>query len=79
LSVGVSSRETLTIPLGFHQAVFSKREIHAEIHVLDKATVAMRQSTREEVKEANETILRRSPLFGKSFVSQTETTKAAVH
>jgi hypothetical protein len=75
MRVVVSSRETLTIPLRFYQPVFSMREIHAEVNMFDKATVAMRQSTREEAEEVNETNRRRSPLFGKLFLSQTETTQ----
>jgi general secretion pathway protein D len=77
VSVALTSGNTVTIPSGFYQPIFSTREIHTEVNVFDGATVIMGGLTREEVKEVNDKvpILGSIPLLGKLFRSKSETTQ----
>jgi general secretion pathway protein D len=75
VNVAVTSGNTVTIPSGFYQPIFSTREIHTEVNVFDGATVVMGGLTREEVKEVNDKvpILGDIPLLGRLFRSKSET------
>jgi general secretion pathway protein D len=75
VNVAVTSGNTVTIPSGFYQPIFSTREIHTEVNVFDGATVVMGGLTREEVKEVNDKIpiLGNIPLLGRLFRSKSET------
>jgi general secretion pathway protein D len=75
VNVAVASGNTVTIPSGFYQPIFSTREIRTEVNVFDGATVVMGGLTREEIKEVNDKvpILGNIPLLGKLFRSKSET------
>ncbi|MDR0693187.1 MAG: type II and III secretion system protein [Puniceicoccales bacterium] len=75
VNVAVTSGNTVTIPSGFYQPIFSTREIHTEVNVFDGATVVMGGLTREEIKEVNDKvpILGDIPLLGRLFRSKSET------
>ncbi|MDR1890559.1 MAG: type II and III secretion system protein [Puniceicoccales bacterium] len=77
VNVAVASGNTVTIPSGFYQPIFSTREIHTEVNVFDGATVVMGGLTREEIKEVSDKIpiLGDIPLLGKLFRSKSETTQ----
>ncbi|MDR3144263.1 MAG: hypothetical protein LBT64_02050 [Puniceicoccales bacterium] len=76
-SIGISSGITATIPSGFYQPIFSTREIHTEVNILDGSTVVMGGLTREEVKEVHDKvpILGDIPLLGRLFRSDSETSQ----
>ncbi|MDR2603007.1 MAG: hypothetical protein LBC11_00385 [Puniceicoccales bacterium] len=75
VNVAVTSGNTVTIPSGFYQPIFSTREIHTEVNIFDGATVVMGGLTREEIKEVNDKvpILGSIPLLGRLFRSKSET------
>jgi general secretion pathway protein D len=59
-SVAVQGGQTVTVPAGFYQPIFSVREITTEVTVFDGATVVMGGLTRDEVKTVNDKV----PFFG---------------
>jgi general secretion pathway protein D len=77
MNIATNSQTTVSIPSGFHQPIFSTRQIRTEVNVFDGATVVMGGLTREEVKEVNDKIpiLGDIPLIGRLFRSKSETTQ----
>lgn len=65
---------TVTVPAGFYQPIFSKREIITEVTVFDGATVVMGGLTRDEVKTVNDKVpvLGDIPGLGRLFRSEGE-------
>lgn len=74
-SIAVTGRNTVTVPSGFFQPIFSTREISTEVTIADGATVVMGGLTREEVKTVHDKvpILGDIPLIGRLFRSKGET------
>lgn len=74
-SVAVTGKNTVTVPSGFFQPIFSTREISTEVTISDGATVVMGGLTREEVKTVYDKvpILGDLPLIGCLFRSKGET------
>ena len=73
-SVAVQGGQTVTVPAGFYQPIFSTREITTEVTVYDGATVVMGGLTRDEVKTVNDKvpILGDIPGLGRLFRSEGE-------
>ncbi|MBP7142638.1 MAG: type II secretory pathway, component PulD [Opitutaceae bacterium] len=76
-SVAVSGGRTVTVPPGFHQPVFSVREVSTKVTLWDGATLVMGGLTREEVKKVHDKIpvLGDIPLFGRAFRSKGESSQ----
>jgi len=76
-SVAVSGGRTVTVPPGFHQPIFSVREVTTRVTIWDGATLVMGGLTREEVKKVNDKIpvLGDLPLFGRAFRSKGESSQ----
>ena len=74
-SVAISGDTTVTIPAGFFQPVFSKREIATEVTIFDGATLVMGGLTRDEVKTVSDRVpvLGDIPGVGRLFRSEGET------
>ena len=72
--VAISSGITVTVPSGFIMPVFSVREIHTNVTVLDGATLVMGGLTREEVITVNDQVpvLGDIPFIGRLFQSKGE-------
>jgi general secretion pathway protein D len=77
LNVAVTGGNTVYVPSGFYQPLFSTREICTEITVQNGWTIVMGGLTHEEIKEVHDKIplLGDIPLLGKVFRSKSETTK----
>ena len=73
-SVAISGTTTVTVPSGFYQPVFSKREINTRVTVWDGATLVMGGLTREEVRRVNDKVpvLGDIPYLGRAFRSKGE-------
>lgn len=73
-SVAISGGTTVTVPSGFYQPVFSKREINTRVTVWDGATLVMGGLTREEVRRVNDKVpvLGDIPYLGRAFRSKGE-------
>jgi general secretion pathway protein D len=73
-SVAIQGGQTVTVPAGFYQPIFSTREITTEVTVYDGATVVMGGLTRDEVKTVNDKvpILGDIPGLGRLFRSEGE-------
>jgi len=73
-SVALQDGQTVTVPAGFYQPIFSVREITTEVTVFDGATVVMGGLTRDEVKTVNDRvpILGDIPGLGRLFRSEGE-------
>jgi len=74
-SVAISGDNSVTVPAGFFQPVFSTREISTEVTVFDGATVVMGGLTRDEVRSVNDRVpvLGDIPGIGRLFRSEGET------
>ncbi|CAI8283007.1 MAG: Putative type II secretion system protein D [Opitutia bacterium UBA7350] len=74
-SVAISGGTTVTVPAGFFQPIFSKREIVTDVTVFDGATLVMGGLTRDEVKYINDRVpvLGSIPGVGRLFRSEGET------
>jgi general secretion pathway protein D len=77
MNVAVTGGNTVYVPSGFYQPLFSTREIRTEVTVQNGWTVVMGGLTHEEVKEVHDKIpiLGDIPLLGKMFRSKSETMK----
>ncbi len=75
--VAVAGGNTVRIPSGFFQPIFSRRQIKTEVTIFNGATVVMGGLTREEVKEVNDKvpILGNIPLLGNLFRSKGHTSQ----
>ena len=59
-SLAVAGGRTVTIPSGFYQPIFSRRELTTRVTLRDGATLVMGGLTREETKKVNDKV----PLLG---------------
>lgn len=75
--VAVAGGNTVRIPSGFFQPIFSKRQIKTEVTVQNGSTVVMGGLTREEVKETNDRVpfLSNLPILGNLFKSKGHTSQ----
>ena len=75
-SVAIQGNTTVTVPSGFFQPIFSRREVTTDVTIFDGATVVIGGLTREEVKTVNDKvpILGDIPLLGAAFRSNGKTT-----
>ncbi|QYM80014.1 type II secretory pathway, component PulD [Horticoccus luteus] len=73
-SVAISQGNTVTVPSGFYQPIFSVRDISTKVTIWDGATLIMGGLTREEVKKVNDKVplLGDLPLLGRLFKSKGE-------
>jgi general secretion pathway protein D len=76
-SVAVTATQTVTIPSGFYQPIFSVREIQTKVTIWDGATLVMGGLTREEVRRVNDRVpvLGSVPVLGRFFRSEGEATQ----
>lgn len=74
-SVAIAGGNTVTVPAGFFQPIFSTREITTEVTVFDGATVVMGGLTRDEVNyvEDKVPVIGDIPGIGRLFRSEGET------
>jgi general secretion pathway protein D len=74
-SVAISGGQSVVVPAGFYQPIFSTREISTEVTVFDGATVVMGGLTRDEVKTVSDKVpfLGDIPGVGRLFRSEGET------
>ncbi len=74
-SIAVTSSNSVTVPSGFFQPIFTVREINTKVTIWDGATVVMGGLTREEVKTVNDKVpvLGDVPFLGRLFRSEGET------
>ncbi|AHF89435.1 type II and III secretion system protein [Opitutaceae bacterium TAV5] len=77
LSIAISGNNTVTVPSGFYQPIFSTREVTTKVTVWDGATLVMGGLTREEVKRVNDKVpvLGDIPYLGRLFRSKGETSQ----
>jgi general secretion pathway protein D len=76
-SVAIASGQTVTVPSGFYQPIFSVRKIKTEVTIWDGATVIMGGLTREQTVSVNDKVpvLGDIPLLGKLFRSEGESSQ----
>jgi general secretion pathway protein D len=70
----VAGGRTVTIPSGFYQPIFSRREVTTRVTLWDGATLVMGGLTREETKKVNDKVplLGDLPAVGRLFRSSGE-------
>jgi len=75
-SVALTTVNTVSVPSGFYQPIFSTREVTTKVTVWDGATLVMGGLTREEVKKTSDKVpvLGDIPFLGALFRSKGETT-----
>ena len=73
-SLAVSGGRTVTIPSGFYQPIFSRREVTTRVTLWDGATLVMGGLTREETRKVNDKVplLGDLPAVGRLFRSSGE-------
>lgn len=73
-SLAVASGRTVTIPSGFYQPIFSRREVITRVTLWDGATLVMGGLTREETRKVNDKVplLGDLPAVGRLFRSSGE-------
>ncbi|KAF0093393.1 MAG: proteinral secretion pathway protein D [Puniceicoccaceae bacterium 5H] len=76
-SVALSSGNTVTVPSGFYQPIFSVRKVKTEVTIWDGATVVMGGLTREQAVKIEDKVplLGDIPLVGRLFRSEGESTQ----
>ncbi|MDP0499260.1 MAG: hypothetical protein Q7P63_04085 [Verrucomicrobiota bacterium JB022] len=76
-SVAISSGNTVTVPSGFYQPIFSVRKVKTEVTIWDGATVVMGGLTREQAVKIEDKVplLGDIPLLGRLFRSEGESTQ----
>ena len=76
-SVAIASGQTVTVPSGFYQPIFSVRKIKTEVTIWDGATVIMGGLTREQTVNVNDKVpvLGDIPLLGRLFRSEGESSQ----
>ena len=77
LTSSAVTSNTVILPSGFYQPIFSTREINTRVTVWDGATLVMGGLTREETKRVNDKIpfLGDIPFIGRAFKSKGESTQ----
>ncbi|MBK8475677.1 MAG: hypothetical protein IPL39_05035 [Opitutaceae bacterium] len=73
-SLAVAGGRTVTIPSGFYQPIFSRREVTTRVTLWDGATLVMGGLTREETRKVNDKVplLGDLPAVGRLFRSRGE-------
>ncbi|MEM9159440.1 MAG: type II secretory pathway, component PulD [Verrucomicrobiota bacterium] len=73
-SLAISGNQTVTVPSGFYQPIFSVREVSTKVTIWDGATVVMGGLTREEIVSVSDKVpfFGDIPLFGRLFRSEGE-------
>ena len=73
-SLAVAGGRTVTIPSGFYQPIFSRREVTTQVTLWDGATLVMGGLTREETRKVNDKVplLGDLPAVGRLFRSSGE-------
>ena len=73
-SLAISGGRTVTIPSGFYQPIFSRREVSTRVTVWDGATLVMGGLTREETRKVDDKVpvLGDLPAVGRLFRSKGE-------
>lgn len=73
-SLAISGGRTVTIPSGFFQPIFSRRQVSTQVTLWDGATLVMGGLTREDVKKVSDKvpILGNLPAVGRFFRSKGE-------
>ncbi len=73
-SLAVAGGRTVTIPSGFYQPIFSRREVTTRVTLWDGATLVMGGLTREETRKVNDKVplLGDLPAVGRLFRSSGE-------
>jgi general secretion pathway protein D len=73
-SLAISGGRTVTIPSGFYQPIFSRREVTTRVTIWDGATLVMGGLTREEGRKVKDKVplLGDLPAVGRLFRSQGE-------
>ena len=76
-SVAIAGGNTVTVPSGFFQPIFSVREVATRVTLWDGATLVMGGLTREDVKKVRDQVpvLGRLPLLGRLFRSEGESSQ----
>jgi general secretion pathway protein D len=76
-SIAISGGDTVTVPSGFFQPIFSVRQLQTKVPIWDGATVVMGGLTREEVARVNDKVpvIGDIPLIGRLFRSEGEATQ----
>lgn len=75
-SLAIASGRTVTIPSGFYQPIFSRRQVRTQVALRDGQTLVMGGLTREDVKKVKDKVpvLGSLPLLGRLFRSTSEST-----
>lgn len=75
-SLAIASGRTVTIPSGFYQPIFSRRQVCTQVALRDGETLVMGGLTREDVKKVKDKVpvLGSLPLLGRLFRSTSEST-----
>ena len=73
-SLAISGGRTVTIPSGFYQPIFSRREVNTRVTIWDGATLVMGGLTREEGRKVKDKVplLGDLPAVGRLFRTQGE-------
>jgi general secretion pathway protein D len=76
-SIAISGGNTVTVPSGFYQPIFSVRKLSTKVTVWDGATLVMGGLTREEVSKVDDKVpfLGDIPFLGRAFRSKGESTQ----
>jgi general secretion pathway protein D len=76
-SVAIASGQTVTVPSGFFQPIFSVRRVRTEVTIWDGATVVMGGLTREQTVTVKDKVpvLGDIPLIGRLFRSESQATQ----
>lgn len=76
-SIAISGGNTVTVPSGFYQPIFSVRKLSTKVTVWDGATLVMGGLTREEVRKVDDKVpfLGDIPFIGRAFRTKGESTQ----